>query len=53
MLVVVFRWSPDTTILDEADRSAGIISLNVGGNQWCEDDTLNLLDPRGHRASRS
>ena len=33
---------------DEADGSAGIFSLKVGGNQWCEDEALNLLDPRGH-----
>ena len=35
---------------DEADGSAGIFSLKVGGNQWHEDEALNLLDPRGHMA---
>ena len=35
---------------DEADGSAGIFSLKVGGNQWREDEALNLLDPRGHMA---
>ena len=33
---------------DEGDGSAGIISLNVGGNCWREDEVLNSLDPRGH-----
>ena len=23
-------------------------SLKIGGNQWREDEALNLLDPRGH-----
>jgi len=35
---------------DEAEGSAGIISLNVGGNDWRVDDALNSLDPRGAMA---
>ena len=35
---------------DDADGSAGIFSLNVGGDQWREDDALNSLDPRLHLA---
>ena len=32
---------------DQADGRAGIISLNVGGNQCSEDAALNSLDPHG------
>ena len=35
---------------DQADGSAGIIFLNVRGNQWPEDEALNSLDPRGPMA---
>ena len=31
---------------DEADGSAGNISLNFGGNDWRVDDALNSVDPR-------
>ena len=32
---------------DDAGGSAGINSLNIGGNDWRVDDPLNSLDPRG------
>jgi hypothetical protein len=32
---------------DDAGRSAGINSLNIGGNDWRVDEPLNSLDPRG------
>jgi hypothetical protein len=35
---------------NEADGSAGIVSLNVGGNDWRADDALNSVDPRGPMA---
>ena len=35
---------------DEDDGSAGINSLNVGGNVWREDEALNSFDPRGPMA---
>ena len=35
---------------DLAYASAGIISLDVGGNRWRQDDDLNSDDPRGFRA---
>jgi hypothetical protein len=36
---------------DETGGSAGATSLNVGGNSWFIDDSLNSLDPRSFNAA--
>ena len=39
--------SEDSEPQDSAYASAGIISLDVSGNIWRQDDDLNSDDPRG------